>query len=172
MEESDTEWTPESNDNERPESFILPELLMEVSIGNVKSQPENNAGMELLNNLATLECPVCRKIFPKRIGLRRHFKRSHVKGPQPKESIACSLCDKVLTSKVGFRFHMRNNHSAEGFKCDQCEEVFQKLTEHEAHLRTVHGNGLPCEICGKVLSSKVALVNHHRYIHTGEKPFV
>ena len=57
-------------------------------------------------------------------------------------------------------------------KCDSCGYIAKRFGNLQSHKKSVHmgiknpqHNPLPCDICGKVLGSKVALLVHIRSIH-------
>ena len=80
----------------------------------------------------------------------------------------CPICGIVL--KRGLREHImiHNDPTGRPFKCDSCDKTYcrkENLRQHQEreHLQIRH----PCDICGKIFSTRDVL-NAHRKLHTTE----
>ena len=68
---------------------------------------------------------------------------------------------------------MKRLHDSEGskmnFKCEYCDKTFYYIREKEAHENTHTGNkNFKCH-CGKAYSSKKALYDHTKLVHSESK---
>merc|ERR1712098_933803 len=79
----------------------------------------------------------------------------------------CDICGKQLNSTEAVTKHKRRNHSGLDFKCQFCEKNFYSKEVLRNHLESVHGEKIPCHVCGaKVAPSRYS--NHLKRTH-GEK---
>lgn len=88
--------------------------------------------------------------------------------------IVCSICNKNFQSDHVFKYHLWNVHKIGNFKF-QCELCGKKLISKSAllsHSQRVHSaKKYPCEFCGKMFAIRSEL-RTHTLVHTTEKPHV
>ncbi|XP_049784323.1 zinc finger protein 250-like isoform X1 [Schistocerca cancellata] len=127
------------------------------------------------------ECSTCGKTFQK-IGEMAQHSAIHENVRQHK----CQLCGKRFNRRGNMLVHLRRHQTANNFTCKICMETFDTFGEMLSHrkthskeeieraaiLRTTTGQAseIKCEICGKVLSTKISL-RYHMMTHSGEKPY-
>lgn len=84
-----------------------------------------------------------------------------------KMSNLCEICGVSYKTEERFNNHMITVHSEmeEQIKCDQCPKRFKTQLTLKSHQVTVHQeNASACNVCGKVMKNRSALLNH-RIIH-------
>lgn len=136
-----------------------------------------------------LPCEVCGKLFKTAEILRYHLKWIHADTDQ---TVECDICKKKLKTVHKLKQHKRIVHSNAQIPCDICGKIFNSESYLKTHMISVHsdksskicavcgksvkdlprhmmshsvGNGTPCDICGKVLSSKVGVELHKKNVH-------
>ena len=96
---------------------------------------------------------------------------SHCKEYHELENLPYFKCDKC--SFVSDRFasteeHYKTVHGLEKyspFACKHCNYTVNKLTEHRRHVATHKDISHICDVCGKVLKTKVSLKHHKEFYH-------
>lgn len=130
-------------------------------------------------------CKICGSAYKRHRNLLSHEQEVHgifSLGPgKVKESLSfpCGVCKKEFTTPKRVAAHMRTHTGERPFSCEQCGHSFRIYSSLLFHRRVVHegrkvyGNKgvFPCEVCGKVFSTKQYRDIHLR-IHKGEKPYV
>lgn len=130
-------------------------------------------------------CKICGSAYKRHRNLLSHEQEVHgifSLGPgRVKESLSfpCGVCKKEFTTPKRVAAHMRTHTGERPFSCEQCGHSFRIYSSLLFHRRVVHegrkvyGNKgvFPCEVCGKVFSTKQYRDIHLR-IHKGEKPYV
>ncbi|XP_075988616.1 uncharacterized protein LOC142984743 [Anticarsia gemmatalis] len=113
-------------------------------------------------------CNQCLKEFKSLKNMLSHCIEKHDVLPYE-----CTYCDKKYRMKKQVVKHVNTVHAVQGketYKCSFCNKKFiekAKLVEHE--FRHTNAGKFQCDICNRVLKSKVALTNHLWYIHYGVK---
>ncbi len=113
----------------------------------------------------------CGKPFQRPSDLKRHLIFQHPSyDPQ---TFQCDQCGKTFTNIIYLRQH-KKRHEDVNYTCDLCGFISRggKMCVLR-HMRRVHLKSITamCNICGKVLSSKVTLKTHMLYSHGGSKDF-
>jgi hypothetical protein len=81
------------------------------------------------------------------------------------EECVCDLCSKSFKCKYHLQIH-RFNH--ENYLCSVCWVEIVGRNSWNNHLKKVHGAGMPCRVCGKVLANQVELDNHVKLNHSAK----
>lgn len=119
------------------------------------------------------ECHICGKCLLT-ASLYNHMKNVHrTPGPQSKQ-FKCDICKIEFKTEENHRKHMRMKHdpNVKKFKCDVCCRVFVQTSSLKTHNcgretgKCVRRIPMPCEICGKILSSKGTLQKHQILLHS------
>ncbi|KAI8127113.1 Zinc finger protein 208 [Lucilia cuprina] len=91
-----------------------------------------------------------------------------------KEKIPCSMCEKVFYTEHNLKYHLTKVHKVGdfSFQCDLCgKKLVSKNAVLYHNLRVHVEKKYPCEFCGKLYAIPAELKVHTR-IHTAEKPHV
>ena len=113
--------------------------------------------------------------FKHQSDLLEHIKTHHSSednGLTPLQK-SCPVCHKKFLLRKNLVTHMKRLHDSEGsgmnFKCQYCDKTFYYQREKEAHENTHTGNkNFKCH-CGKAYSSKKALYDHTKLVHSETK---
>lgn len=140
-------------------------------------------------------CKICGRVLKKKITWRNHMskhKNQENSSKEPwkiathksqykyaliiidgKEYYHCDKCGKNLGNHHTFRKHLGVHTDEKPFNCDSCERKFRTAALLSRHVDAVHKKikNCVCELCGRGFNEKRVLENHRR-IHTGERPFV
>ena len=109
-------------------------------------------------------------------------KRGTIPGDQTIEKVSCPICCKQLV-KAALKQHLQIHTSEKSKKCEHCNKLFRQSGSLRRHIVQVHNiiegdvkkyymkyesknKTFPCQICNKILSTKIGLKNHN-LIHTG-----
>lgn len=117
---------------------------------------------------ATYVCHLCGETFPNNSHYQFHL-QNHELGPRPYE---CHHCGRKFQAKKTIAFHILRFHYPRDLctiRCDQCDDRFatqellnRHMVQHKEKIRC------KCDICGKILVTKSALVQHKKRQHTIE----
>ncbi|KAF3689401.1 Zinc finger and BTB domain-containing protein 40 [Channa argus] len=112
-------------------------------------------------------CQYCKAVFAQSIELTRHV-RTHT-GDRP---YVCRECGKGYSQASGLTVHLQTFHNlSEPHDCQKCCLSFSTLEEHRQHIQEFHPKEFhKCPVCSKVFTS-AALLDKHKVVHTGTKPF-
>ncbi|XP_061544025.1 zinc finger and BTB domain-containing protein 40 [Phycodurus eques] len=113
-------------------------------------------------------CQYCKAVFAQSIELTRHV-RTHT-GDRP---YVCRECGKGHSQASGLTVHLQTFHNmSQPLNCQKCCLSFQTLEEHQKHIEELHLKVFhKCPTCSKVFTS-ASLLDKHKSIHTGIKPFI
>ncbi|XP_060068554.1 zinc finger protein Xfin-like [Ylistrum balloti] len=120
-------------------------------------------------------CPYCAKQFTSRVNYLRHIK--YHENP---ELFSCKECGLQLSTLTGLRRHQKFHHTV-GLGKTVCHICGKSLRNLKWHVKHVHGDenrkskrppkkSRTCEFCGKVFRLP-HMMERHKVVHTGEKPF-
>ena len=96
-----------------------------------------------------VECPVCKKPYGSRQGMRQHFKVTHGTGqPEVDETFTCPYCSKAFNVKKSMREHSftcaanpnkRGPFFCRVAGCAKSEHPFVRIKNLNQHMALVHG---------------------------------
>ncbi|XP_018599023.2 GDNF-inducible zinc finger protein 1 [Scleropages formosus] len=122
--------------------------------------------------IGQFKCDECLRSFHYEKSYLKHIKVSH--GVLSEVVYRCNVCQHTFANRCNLKIHERHVHSEERqFSCEVCSKAFKRKKDVKRHTLQVHEGGSDrhfCQVCGKALSSKTALILHER-THTGDRPY-
>ena len=124
-------------------------------------------------------CEICNTILKDKEDYKIHFNSTHKKKITRTEQ-PCNICGKTFTAKSELQIHIRTDHEnqkpvssvhRELIKCEICNTILKDKEEYKTHFNSTHKKEMyqPCNICGKMFTTKSELQIHIWLDHEKQK---
>ncbi|XP_037816722.1 zinc finger protein 708-like [Lucilia sericata] len=138
---------------------------------------------ETHNDIATYNCPHCKRSYRALYNLNRHIRSAHLE----EKGLNCNICSVSFSRADVLKRHMQLHSEEKNYSCLLCSRSFKTRDYLYAHDKAHHSgnsyvlkknkrtkaesaNQNQCGQCGKLFKSSFAYKNH-LLIHTNEKPY-
>jgi hypothetical protein len=85
-----------------------------------------------------------------------------------KKSWECDECKKKFGFKWNLLAHLQSHSTTKNFKCSICRKAFKTANNKYQH-EQIHTPKVRCKICGKESKNKIALSQHHAFMHSDQR---
>lgn len=118
------------------------------------------------NHEKLFKCPYedCGKSYTNQSHLKRHKIIAHIGEVDESNQVVCTIddCNGTFANKYSLKKHINRKHTNHPFKCEICDEEFQRKSHLSAHKVSQHAFATPykCEQCGDTFVN-LHLFNKH-----------
>lgn len=115
---------------------------------------------------SVLQCPLC----DFKCARMQNFTR-HVNNHSKPDVYTCDECDYTNMRRAEVLRHKRNRHSKLTLHCEVCDKMFPNQPLLNTHMAARHLKRYAeqCDVCGMILSSKLALHKHKLRNHSSDE---
>ena len=106
-----------------------------------------------------LECTQCHYLTQKQEALDNHIEYFH---GFPGRVEVCDLCNKSCKSRYHLSIHQFTH---ENHWCAPCQREFIGRLPFRNHMKNQHGAGFMCQLCGRIMATKIELEKHKKLTH-------
>ena len=131
----------------------------------------------------TITCPTCNKSLKRWYYNRHHRKTCSAAAASGTQLYQCELCGKDgFVNALTLENHKKSKHSMERpHACEYCPAKYATAMSLSGHRSRKHGVNCkgesvpkkvyPCNVCGKMLTSRLKLISHVQVLHQGKRNF-
>ena len=120
------------------------------------------------------DCKFCKQNWFKLFAKDRNDLHEREKKERDYYRTVCPHCDKKFCEPASAKKHIELAHNQSPFTCEVCSTSFHSKQAKEYHNTLKHSTSKAsekCDVCHKVLASKISLRNHMMYVHSEERKF-
>jgi len=118
-------------------------------------------------NLVTMECTECGKVFPNEMKLNRHMAVHTIPA-----TIPCDICNRMYREQKDLNIHKKQIHFVSYEACKICGKEFKNKTHLNDHMKSHSGiRDKTCDLCGKGFSQNKILKRHVEQFHAENNQF-
>ena len=135
-----------------------------------------NEGYAPANNVPSLVCDICGKLFITSSGLTKHIALRH-KVNDAFSTFECQICKMQFTTKGHYEGHMNAHNDIKPHQCSRCNKAYSYRSSMLRHSLICSGQReserkvqreFQCEICGQICHRKDTLKDHMAGKHGSE----